>query len=215
MSGQETLDVLNILVAADVLCLQEIIDYLQKYLIKNKYGWMEENFEVAQRISLQSNNLLELKQFCTNFVAKFPEKIFKSPNYISLSEGYLVQLIKRDDLRMKEIEIWEYVLKWGFAQNPTLIPDPSTWSDDDFKTMRNTIQHCLPSIRFFCLSSTEFSQKVRPYEKILDDQLYEDLLNSYLDPDSVSTDNILPPRNIKTIDSKIVFPILIFLYFRH
>ncbi|GET51621.1 hypothetical protein GLOIN_2v1868410 [Rhizophagus irregularis DAOM 181602=DAOM 197198] len=29
-----------------------------------------------------------------------------------------------DDLQMKEIEVWEHVLKWGLAQNPTLIPDP-------------------------------------------------------------------------------------------
>jgi hypothetical protein len=25
---------------------------------------------------------------------------------------------------MKEVEVWEHVLKWGLAQNPTLIPDP-------------------------------------------------------------------------------------------
>ena len=30
------------------------------------------------------------------------------------------------------------------------------------------------------------------------------LLNFYMDPDNVSTNNILPPRKIKTIDSQIV-----------
>ena len=50
---------------------------------------------------------------------------------------------------MKEVEIWEHVLKWGFGQNPTLIPDPDTWSDDSFKTMENTLQHFIPLIRFF------------------------------------------------------------------
>ena len=40
---------------------------------------------------------------------------------------------------MKEIEIWDHVLKWDLAQNPTLILDPDTWSDDDFKTMKNTL----------------------------------------------------------------------------
>uniref|UniRef100_U9TWA9 TLDc domain-containing protein n=1 Tax=Rhizophagus irregularis (strain DAOM 181602 / DAOM 197198 / MUCL 43194) TaxID=747089 RepID=U9TWA9_RHIID len=108
---------------------------------------------------------------------------------------------------MKEIEVWEYVLKWGLAQNSTLTQNPDTWSDDDFKTMKNTLQHCLPLIRFFCLSSKEIMQKVRPYQKLLSKQLYEDLICSYMDPDIVSTDSILLPRKIKNnkiIDSKIV-----------
>ena len=49
----------------------------------------------------------------------------------------LISLIKRDDLQMKEIEVWEHVLKWGIAQNQTLILDPVTWSGDDFKMMEN------------------------------------------------------------------------------
>src|SRR5215212_2459769 len=73
--------------------------------------------------------------------------------------------------------------------------------------MKNTLQNCLSSIRFFSLSSKEFTQKVRPYKKLFKHQLYEDLVNSYMDPDSEPNENILPPRNIKTdgiIDSKIV-----------
>ncbi|UZO05046.1 uncharacterized protein OCT59_025407 [Rhizophagus irregularis] len=120
---------------------------------------------------------------------------------------YGVQLIKRDDLQMKEIEVWEHVLKWGLAQNPTLLPDPNTWSDDDFKTMENTLQHCLSLIRFFSLSSKEFLQKIHPYKNLLKRKLYETLLNFHLDPDFDSTDNISLPRNPKIdgiIDSKIV-----------
>ena len=91
---------------------------------------------------------------------------------------------------MKEIEIWEHVLKWSLAQNQTLIPNPDTWTDDYFKSMENTLQHCLPLFRFFSLSSKEFLQKVCPYKKLLKRQLYEDLSNSHLDPDSEPTDNI-------------------------
>ena len=107
MNEKETSDILNILVAADVLRLQEPIDYLQKYLIENKSEWMEEHFEITQRISSQSNSLLELQQFCTDFIVKSPEKVFKSPYFTSLPEKTLVQIIKRDDLQMKEVEIWE------------------------------------------------------------------------------------------------------------
>jgi hypothetical protein len=201
------LEILKVLFAADQLHLQELNDYLQKYLIENKSEWMEKYFELIYRTSFQSNSLLELQNFCTNIMAKYPEKIFKSLDFTSLSEKSLISLIKRDDLQMREIEIWEHVLKWGLEKNSTLLPDPTTWSDDDFKIMENTLQHCLPLIRFFSLSSDEFVQKVRPYKKLLSHQLYEVLLNSYLNSNSEPNDNILLPRykNIDgIIDSRIV-----------
>src|SRR6266498_6024427 len=103
-------------------------------------------------------------------MVKSSKKTLESFDFTSLSEKSLISLIKRDDLQMKEIEIWEHVLKWGLAQNPTLILDPVTWSDNDFKIMENTLQHCLPLIRFFSLSSEDFFQKVRPYKKLLNYQ---------------------------------------------
>ena len=66
------------MVAADGLLLHELVDYLQKYLVENKSEWMEQHFELIHRTSFQSNSLLELQQFCTDFMAKSPEKIFKS-----------------------------------------------------------------------------------------------------------------------------------------
>ena len=58
---QDTSEFLKVLVAADVLCLQELIDYLQKYLVESKFEWMEEHFDITQRVSSQSNNLLKLQ----------------------------------------------------------------------------------------------------------------------------------------------------------
>ncbi|GES93617.1 hypothetical protein GLOIN_2v1773702 [Rhizophagus clarus] len=207
LNEQDTSDILKILAAADELCLQELINYLQEYLIENKSEWIMQNFELAHRISFQSDNLSEIQQYCTNLMAKSPEKIFNSFDFISLPEKSLIKLIKRDDLQMKEIEVWEHVLKWGLSQNSTLIQDPDTWNDDDFVAMKNTLQHCLPLIRFFSLSSKEFLQKVDPYKKLLKPQLYKDLLNSYMNPDSIPDDNISLPRNIHidgVIDSIIV-----------
>ena len=109
-------------------------------------------------------------------MTKSPEKVFKSQDFTSCPEKTLVSLLKRDDLQMKEIEIWEYVLKWGLEKNPKLLPDPMTWSDDDFKLIENTLQHCLPLIRFFSISSEDFFQKVHSYKKLLKRQLYEDLI---------------------------------------
>ncbi|GBC34391.2 BTB/POZ protein [Rhizophagus irregularis DAOM 181602=DAOM 197198] len=125
----------------------------------------------------------ELQQFCIDCITKSPQ-IFKSFDVTIFSEKSLTSLIKRDDLQMKEIEIWEHVLKWGLAQNPTLVSDPDIWTDNDFKAMETTLQNCLPLIRFFSLSSEEFLQKVHPYKKLLKSQLYDELFKSYLNPNA-------------------------------
>src|SRR3954463_2261997 len=145
---QDNSEIFKLLLAAEELVLQELVDYLQTYFIENKTEWMEQHFELIHRTSFQSNSLLQLQQFCTDLMAKSPEKIFKSLDFTSLPEKSLVSLIKRDDLQMKEIEVWEHVLKWGLEKNPTLLPDPVTWLDDDFKIMKNTLLNCLPLIRF-------------------------------------------------------------------
>ena len=76
--NEETSDILKVIYAADVLTLQELVNYLQKYLIESKSEWVEQHFEHVYQTSFKSSNLLELQQFCTNFMTEFPEKIFKS-----------------------------------------------------------------------------------------------------------------------------------------
>ncbi|CAB4438880.1 unnamed protein product [Rhizophagus irregularis] len=207
LNEQEPSEILKILSAADELHLQELTDYLQEYLIEDKFEWMEQHFKLTHRTSFKSNSLLRLQKFCTDLMAKSPKKVFKSFDFTSLPEKSLVLLISRDDLQMKEVEIWEYVIKWGLEINYTLLPDPETWWDSDFQRMKNTLQNCLPLIRFFSLSSDELVQKIRPYKKLLSGQLYEELINSYLNSNSKPNDNILLPRyrNIDgIIDSSIV-----------
>jgi TPR repeat protein len=94
---------------------------------------------------------------------------------------------------MKEIDVWEHELRWGLEQNPTLIPIPESWSDEDLEAMKNTLQGCLPFIRFFQLSSKEFLRKVTPYQKLLNAQLYKDLLTYYLDDDNNNIISTIQP----------------------
>ena len=64
MNEQDTSDILKVLLAANELHLQELVDNLQKYLIESKSEWMEQHFAYTQRISLQCNNLKKIQQFC-------------------------------------------------------------------------------------------------------------------------------------------------------
>ena len=125
MDGVDPTDIFDVLVTAETLNCREIVNHLQSYLIKNEAKWLEEHFSLILNTIFQSNSFIELQNHCTDIISKHPEKIFESPDFASLSEKFLVSLIERDDLRMKEVDIWEHVLRWGLEQNPTLTPNPT------------------------------------------------------------------------------------------
>ena len=127
---------------------------------------------------------MELQKFCTDLISDDPEKIFNSPDFTSISEKSLVSLIQNGNIQASKIQVWDHVLKWGLAQNPELPSDPTSYSKDDFNTLKDTLQQCIPFIRFHNLDSKEFSKKVLPYRKTLPKELYNELLEYFLDNDS-------------------------------
>src|SRR3954453_2030943 len=183
LEDYDTSDIIKILVAASELSLQELIPHLQSFLIKNKSNWMEQNFNYIYQTSFENDSFLELQKYCIDLMSKEPIKLLKSLNFPSISEKLLVTLIQNDNLQMSEIQVWECVLKWGLAQNPELPNDPTSFSIDDFNSLTNTLQQCIPFIKFFELTSKEFINKVLPYKKILPKELYQDLLKHFLDHD--------------------------------
>ncbi|GES83884.1 kinase-like domain-containing protein [Rhizophagus clarus] len=155
----DTSDIIKILVASIELNLQELINHLQLFLIENKRNWMEQNFNLIYQTSFENDSFLKLQHFCSELMFKEPEKIFNSIDFTSLSEKCLISLIRHDNFQMKEIQVWEHVLKWGIAQNPELPSDPSSYSKDDFSVLKNTLLQFIPLIKFHNLTPNEFVDK--------------------------------------------------------
>ncbi|GBC26968.1 carbohydrate-binding module family 13 protein [Rhizophagus irregularis DAOM 181602=DAOM 197198] len=212
----DTTDVVRILVAAGELSLRELITYIQSYLIKKKSTWVEKNFNLVYQTSFKNETFLELQRYCTDSISKDPDKIFHTPNFFSIPEKLLINLIQNDNLTMNEIEVWDHVLKWGLAQNPELPSDPTKFSKEDFNILRDTLEKFIPFIKFYNLSSKEFLVKVLPYKKVLPKELHKNLIKYYLDPNNSNNNNnksegtksYIPKeinsKNIKSIDSKII-----------
>src|SRR6266536_1740666 len=194
-------DIIKILVTAFELGLQELTPYLESFLIENKTNWMERNFDLIYQTSFENDSFLKLQKYCTDLISKEPSKIFNSPNFSSIPEKLLITIIQNDNLQMSEIKIWEHIIKWGLAQNPELPSDSTSFSKDDFNTLKNTLQQCVPFIRFHNLASKEFSKKVLPYRKILPKELYNDLLEYFLENDSRKS-VLRATKEIKGIHSK-------------
>ena len=121
----------------------------------------------------------ELQKYCTELTTKHPDKIFQSQNFSSIPEKLLVSVIQNDHLQISEIQIWEHVLKWGHSQHPELPSDLTSFSKEDFNTLKNTLQQCIPLIKFYNFTTREFTEKVLPYKEILPRELYKDLLKRF------------------------------------
>jgi hypothetical protein len=120
-----TSDIIKILAAASELSLRELITYIQSFLIKNNTNWLEQNFSLMFQMSFANDSFFELQKFCVELMSKEPEKIFKSSDFTSITEESLISLIRHDNLQMRGNQVWEYVLKWGLAQNLELPSDPA------------------------------------------------------------------------------------------
>ncbi|RHZ54356.1 hypothetical protein Glove_428g42 [Diversispora epigaea] len=153
---------------------KELDKKLETVLIETKVSRLKKYFSLVYQNILYKKNFKDL-EFCNDIVAKYPNLIFDNSDFTSLPEFVLVSFLKRDDFQMKEVEIWDNVVKWGIAQNPTLPINPVKWSKENLLMLKTTLQQCLPLIRYFHISKTEIHDKIRPYKKILDKQLWRDI----------------------------------------
>ncbi|GBC06501.1 hypothetical protein RclHR1_06890005 [Rhizophagus clarus] len=198
-------DIIKILVTASEFGLQELVTHLQTFLIKNKKNWMKQNFNLIYQTSFENDSFLKLQNFCKEMMSKEPEKIFNSIDFNSISEKCLISLIQHENSQKNTIQVWEHILKWGIAQNPELPSDPLNYSKDDFNSLKDTLQQCIPYIKFYNLTSKEFVEKVYPYKKIIPKELREKLIKDFIyQPNKITEQKITKEISSKSIDSKII-----------
>ncbi|KAG9295293.1 hypothetical protein G9A89_021224, partial [Geosiphon pyriformis] len=147
--------ILELLVTADELILENLIDPLEDYLIKHHAKELEKNFATLQKTSFMHDSFKKLQKFCTEIAANNPAIVFNSQDFTSLSENALSSILKRDDLNIEESEIWEKIVEWGAAKldNNIQMKNVFNWTDEKFNTIKESIERLLPLIRFFNISS--------------------------------------------------------------
>ncbi|RHZ87642.1 hypothetical protein Glove_33g294 [Diversispora epigaea] len=192
----ETRFIFDLMLIANEFELVELSSKLETILIKDKASWLKTHFSLVYRTIFVKENFKDLEIFCNDIVVKYPNLIFDGSDFASLPESSLVSLLKRDDLQMKEVEIWDYVIKWGITQNPTLPTNLGDWTKENFLTLKTTLQQCLPHIRYFDITNIEVYDKIRPYKKILDKRLWEDINQHLVAPDRPIKSIILPARSV-------------------
>src|SRR2546427_6687206 len=85
-----------------------LIEHQTEFLYQNPTGILETVY--------QHETFTDLWNFCLEKVCEEPKILFNSDKFLNLKAPLLELLLKRDDLNIDEIEIWESLLKWCFSQ---------------------------------------------------------------------------------------------------
>src|SRR5918911_4098402 len=199
-------DVLKLLIAVNELNIQQLISHVQEFLIEHKAEFLHQNPTGILETVYQHEAFMDLWNFCLEVICEEPNTLFNSDNFINLKAPLLELLLKRDDLGLNEIEIWENLLKWCFAQQ-NMTNDPTKWSKEDITKVERSLHRFIPLIRFYDIEPTDFFYKVYCYKDVLPQDLIHDLLEFHIVPDAKPKTNVLPLRkqNLKLkLDSNLI-----------
>ncbi|CAG8630675.1 17163_t:CDS:2, partial [Acaulospora morrowiae] len=176
----------------DELQLLEVYQQLEKRLLKDESAWKPRDIITA----LEHDHLTTLYNFSMVLVCRNPKIIFESEDFLNMKEGALIDILKSNDLELDEFEIWQYVIQWGIENTNSIICyDLKKWTPENFMDLKNTLNNCIPHIRFFRMSPNDYKKLRAHFKDILPGGLDNEISQYFSDPDFKPSINILPLRN--------------------
>src|SRR6266511_1668855 len=170
-------EIFELLEACDELDINELIDDLQNYLLIEEHEWIQQNLIYVYKVSATHQSFTILQ----NFFDKNPKLFLQSDDLASVEKPLLKCVIDRDDLEMNEIDIFGSLIQWGIGQHEGLEKkDLLEWRKEDYKKLKTDLEDVMTSIRFNEISAKDFYEKVKPYRKVINKDLYEELLKYYI-----------------------------------
>ncbi|RGB33219.1 hypothetical protein C1646_816207 [Rhizophagus diaphanus] len=190
-------ELLNLMIAVDELNIQTLIPCIKEYLINHQYEFLQQNpIEILETIHkvYQSDTFAGLWDFFIEAICDKPDILFNSNKLIRLSAPFLELLLKRDDLLLDEIEVWDNLIKWNLAQHPYIRRDVLKWNKEEIAIMKNTFHVFIPLIRFYHISSEDFQLKICPFKALLPEDLTNNILRFHMASTKILNDDIQSPR---------------------
>ena len=146
-----------------------------------------------------------LQDYCDGLIYDNAELILKSSDIAIIEKHVFMSILKKDDLELREIDIWDCVIRWGVGQIENLeqlkrikeiesgqyLPkfkkqknklgkeNILEWNKDHLKELKDVLGDVISLIRFNQITSTEFHKEVEHYKEIIDKKLYEEIIQIY------------------------------------
>jgi hypothetical protein len=211
LTKQSDEDILGLLIASDELLIEELYDYIQDYLIVKQNSWMKNNFTLVFHTAFKLTDCKKLQDYCLEFISKNFRSFITTKDFLSLDKNIFYELLQRDDLQIKEDDAWDYLIKWGIERTPGLKNEKNDgikWNNENYETLKKTLNQFIPLIRFVDISSDHFFDKVQPYKDIIPNNIYKEFEDYYNNNYSLPKTRVLPPR-IRNFESEIIKPKLV------
>jgi hypothetical protein len=184
---------LDLLETCEELGIQGFSEYLQPIFLENHQEWVQENLLTLEKFSSKREAFNEIRRYCLDQLCQNPDIILKSEDLGSIDKRVLLDFLSRDDLIANEIDLWNFIIKWGIAQDSSISREPpAKWPKEDFTKLRNLVNDLIPLIRFKWITSDLFYQQVRPYKWLFDGSTYETLMETYMMGNSLSSQTNTP-----------------------
>ncbi|RGB22856.1 hypothetical protein C1646_677537 [Rhizophagus diaphanus] len=112
--------VLKFMIISDGLMLNKLTKFTEYFIVENYQQFLRNDPIGILQTLYYCTAFVDLQEFCLNKICFKPEILFNSDKFNQLPAPLLEIILKRDDLNLNEIEIWEYLIKWGLAQEEML-----------------------------------------------------------------------------------------------
>ncbi|CAG8541985.1 4075_t:CDS:10 [Diversispora eburnea] len=189
-------EIMYLLCGARELCLRELVDFIQDYLIEKK-DLIKRHFFFVARASY--NHFEKLSMHCNNILKEDPATFINSQDFITIKKNELLSFYKNHPTNIREIILWEKLVEWGVAQFPSMTLDLTTWTDEDFESLRELMDPFISYIDFHKVTRSEFLKNIRPFKKLFDDSFYIEILEYHTFPEltseSLTPEVLSSPRN--------------------
>ncbi|CAG8619051.1 13620_t:CDS:2, partial [Acaulospora morrowiae] len=172
--------VVDFILTADKLELNELVNYLQYIFIEDRTEWLYKNIDKVYARIFHHPSLKIFKNFYKDIIRNNVELMFQSDNFISIPLSDVILIVSRDDLLVDEVKIWNQVVKWCVSQFPDLLINPEHWTFKECDDVRSMMNNFIDLIRWKYISGNGFTNHVIPYAKILPVKLYQDLHTSLI-----------------------------------
>src|SRR6266498_5775403 len=201
-------DPLAMVMTADELLLDELLDLVQGHLIEKRAGWLSENNAYVLNVVVDRDTCSKLRDHALGIISADASTLFKSDSFIHLQASIVKGLVQRDDLPIAEFELWQGLVRWAVANTGREVAtDPSIWSPEDREAVRRIMQDFIPYVRFYDISGPDFLDGVLPL-KMLPKKLKWDLIKFHIDSSRKPKEGVLPTRgpSIPHVDSVLIKP---------
>ncbi|CAB4431332.1 unnamed protein product [Rhizophagus irregularis] len=99
-------ELLNIIIASDELNLENLTRFTKDYIVEHRQLLQNDPVGALQTV-FYYESLINLRDLCLETICIEPENFFNSNKFTQLSGQLLEIILKREDLNIEEIEIWE------------------------------------------------------------------------------------------------------------